>query len=326
MFSIRRRVGDAIRLVWPDPVILMYHRVAEPEIDPWGLAVSAARFDGQMALLRKARRVMPLTELVDAYKRRALPRAAAAVTFDDGYADNLLNAKPVLTRYGIPATLFLATGTIGSGREYWWDELARLILLSTDGVDAEVQLGAELVRLRIPPGDRGAGRGWRTWKGPTNPREATYLEVWRKLRVLDRAEISKAMAVLRLLFKSEPRSSSDLPMSVTQIAELIDDGLVELGGHTISHPVLPSLSTEEQKREIAGGKAICEALVDRRIDGFAYPYGEFDDRSKTLARECGFSWACSTGDYPMHHTAADLYILPRIQALDWDSESFHRVL
>jgi hypothetical protein len=139
------------------------------------------------------------------------------VTFDDGYADNLLNGKPILTRYGIPATLFLATGTIGSSSEYWWDELARLILLGTDSADTDVQIGAEHVPLRIPPGNHGAGRGWRTWKGPTNPREATYLEVWRKLRLLDRAEISRTMAGLRLLFESAAPSSIDLPMSAAQI-------------------------------------------------------------------------------------------------------------
>jgi peptidoglycan/xylan/chitin deacetylase (PgdA/CDA1 family) len=325
MFSARKRVGDAIRLVWPNPVILMYHRVAEPEIDPWGLAVSSSHFDEHMRLLRKSRSVMPLTELVKAYKRRALPRGAVAVTFDDGYADNLLNAKPILTRYGIPATLFLITGTIGSGAEYWWDELARLILLSSGGVEAELPIGTEIISLQIPPDD-GTGRDWRAWKGPTNSRQAAYLEVWKKLSLLDATELSKAMAAIRSLFASEPPSASDLPMSAAQVAELVRDGLVVLGGHTVSHPLLPSLSTEERKREISEGKASCEALIGRRVDGFAYPYGAFDDGSKVLARECGFSWACTTAGHSLPRTATDLYLLPRIQVLDWNSDAFSQVL
>jgi peptidoglycan/xylan/chitin deacetylase (PgdA/CDA1 family) len=325
MFWVRKRVGDAIRLVWPNPAILMYHRIAEPEIDPWGLAVSSSHFDQHMRLLRESRRVMPLTELVKAYKRRVLPRGAVAVTFDDGYADNLLNAKPILTRYGIPATLFLTTGTIGSGAEYWWDELARLILLGSGGVEAEILIGTEFISLQVLPDD-GTALDWRAWQGPTNSRQATYLEVWKKLRLLEGTELSKAMAAIRSLFGSAPPSASDLPMSAAQVAELVDDGLVVLGGHTVSHPLLTSLSTEEQKHEISEGKASCEALIGRRVDGFAYPYGAFDDLSKVVARECGFSWACTTAGQSLPRTATDLYILPRIQVLDWDRDSFSKVL
>jgi peptidoglycan/xylan/chitin deacetylase (PgdA/CDA1 family) len=326
MFSVRKRVVRALRSIGPKPVILMYHRVAEPEIDPWGLAVSAAHFDEHMALLRASRTVMPLAELVDCYKCNVLPRNSVAITFDDGYADNLANAKPILGRYGLPATLFLATGTVGSRTEYWWDELARLILLNSDGLDATVQIGAEAVTLRVLPGTDAGMAGWRTWTGPKTQRQTTYLEVWRRLRLCSNAEIVAAMAMLRSQIGSSPPSEKDLPMSSVEIVALLADGLVELGGHTISHPVLPSLSADEQRREMADGKAACDDLSGRSVTGFAYPYGEFDERSARLVRDCGFEWACSTEAKGLGGPASDLFVLPRIQVKDWNGKAFSRAL
>ncbi|MGY8662685.1 polysaccharide deacetylase family protein [Bradyrhizobium sp. UFLA05-109] len=326
MFSVRKRVIRMIRLLRPKPVILMYHRVAEPRIDPWGLAVSAAHFDEQMALLRASRTVMPLAELVDRYKRNVLPRDAVAVTFDDGYVDNLVNAKPILNRYDLAATLFLATGTVGSRTEYWWDELARMILLNSDGIKATVRIGAEEVSLRIPPGMDVEATSWRTWTGPKTQRQRTYLEVWGKLRLRSNAEILATMALLRSQIGAAPASEQDFPMSSAQIAELLADGSIELGGHTISHPVLPSLSVDEQRREMAEGKAACDALSGRRVAGFAYPYGEFDEQSARLARDCGFEWACSTEEKGLGRPVADLFLLPRIQVVDWNGKTFARAL
>jgi peptidoglycan/xylan/chitin deacetylase (PgdA/CDA1 family) len=304
----------------------MYHRVAEPEIDPWGLAVSAAHFDEQMAWLRASRTVMPLTELVDRYKRKALPRDAVAITFDDGYVDNLTNAKPALGRYGLAATLFLATGTVGSRTEYWWDELARMILLNSDGIDATVQIGAEAVSLRVSAGGDANVASWRTWTGPKTQRQTAYLEVWGKLRLCSNAEILAAMTMLRAQIGSGPPSEQDFPMSSAEIVRLLADGLVELGGHTISHPVLPSLSADEQKREMADGKAACDALSGHRVTGFAYPYGEFDEQSARLAQDCGFEWACSTEAKGLGRPGTDLFLLPRIQVMDWNGETFARAL
>jgi peptidoglycan/xylan/chitin deacetylase (PgdA/CDA1 family) len=88
------------------PVILMYHRVAEPPCDPWGLAVN---FEQQMRVLRAHRRPLPMSEFVQRLCLGTLPDRAVGITFDDGYIDNLLNAKSILRRYEIPATFFLVT-------------------------------------------------------------------------------------------------------------------------------------------------------------------------------------------------------------------------
>src|SRR6267378_1680428 len=101
---------DRIRPPEPRPLILMYHRIANEPADPWGLAVSPAHFEEQLLVLRRTRRPVPLTEFVRHLAAGRLHPSAVAMTFDDGYADNLFAARPRLAAADVPATVFLATG------------------------------------------------------------------------------------------------------------------------------------------------------------------------------------------------------------------------
>jgi peptidoglycan/xylan/chitin deacetylase (PgdA/CDA1 family) len=117
-----RRLGAARSRPW----ILMYHRIAAPAIDPWGLAVHPDRFEAHLAMLARRRRVLSVDEIVERLTAGSVPDNAVAITFDDGYADNLAEAQPRLAAHRMPATLFLTAGAIGQRREFWWDELADL--------------------------------------------------------------------------------------------------------------------------------------------------------------------------------------------------------
>ena len=112
----------------PRAVILLYHRVARPERDPQLLSVAPEQFEGQMSLLRSRFNPLSLDRLSRMIRGGgAIPPRSVVVTFDDGYADNLHHAAPVLERHGVPATFFVESGHLGSTREFWWDELERLI-------------------------------------------------------------------------------------------------------------------------------------------------------------------------------------------------------
>jgi len=137
------------RLASQFPVILMYHRVARLQYDPWDLAVDPKRFDAQMAWLASERLVLPLHNFVDRLRAGELPNDSAAITFDDGYLDNLTNALPRLHRYGLSATLFFVGEAIGSSNGFWWDELARLILGSPAKLEASLTVGQLAGRGRI---------------------------------------------------------------------------------------------------------------------------------------------------------------------------------
>ena len=100
----------------------MYHRIAHPPVDPWGLAVQPDHFEQHLTVLRRSRQTFPMSQFVQRLERHTLPRNAVAVTFDDGYVDNLRAAKPRLAAGDVPATLFVTTGPVGQRTEYWWDE------------------------------------------------------------------------------------------------------------------------------------------------------------------------------------------------------------
>jgi peptidoglycan/xylan/chitin deacetylase (PgdA/CDA1 family) len=109
----------------PGALILGYHRIADAPDDPLGLCVSSRHFAEQLEVLRKYTNPISLRELIRALVEGTLPKRAVVVTFDDGYADNLYAARPLLEQHHVPATVFVATGNLG--REFWWDELANIV-------------------------------------------------------------------------------------------------------------------------------------------------------------------------------------------------------
>ncbi len=128
--SSLRRVGTAPRrgAGSPEPgdaVVLMYHRIAAPASDLWRLSVTPAHFAEHLEAIKERFRPVALQDLVAAIRRQTVPRGSVAITFDDG---NLYEAKPLLERYEIPATVFVATSYIDSARDFWWDELEQLLL------------------------------------------------------------------------------------------------------------------------------------------------------------------------------------------------------
>jgi peptidoglycan/xylan/chitin deacetylase (PgdA/CDA1 family) len=309
----------------PGPTILMYHRIASPRVDPWGLAVHPDRFEQHLAVLRRTRYPLPMSEFVSRLDRGTLPDNAVAVTFDDGYADNLREASPRLASAHVPATLFLATGFVGQRHEYWWDELARGILLGTGTVDAEVDIGRERIPLVLRGGDE-RDRSWRAWQEPRTNRQTAYLAVWKLLRTAVPAAREQAMVRLRTELAIPPPDPGDLPMTASEVAALAAGGAFDFGGHTTTHAVLPALPPSDRRDDIRQGRDACERLTGRPITGFAYPHGALDDDSEAAVRECGFAWACGTSSHSVRAHGENRYALPRFGVLDWNGPSFQRAL
>ena len=135
------------------PAILMYHRIATPDVDPWGLSVSPERFAAHVQALRMHRTVLSMDAFVARIRSCDLPRDAVALTFDDGYSDNLCEAKPILEAADVPATVFLTTGRIGTEKEFWWDELARMVLPRAEPLSGNMIVDANNLQIDLPPID-----------------------------------------------------------------------------------------------------------------------------------------------------------------------------
>ena len=114
--SLRRRFTSRT------PLALLYHRVTELPLDPQLLCVSPKHFGEHLDVLATEFQPLSLLEFIERLGCGRLPSRAVVVTFDDGYEDNLSNAKPILDRYGVPATVFVTTGYMGENREFWWDD------------------------------------------------------------------------------------------------------------------------------------------------------------------------------------------------------------
>jgi peptidoglycan/xylan/chitin deacetylase (PgdA/CDA1 family) len=319
--KLRRTLGGSRS----KPAILMYHRIATPPIDPWGLAVRPDRFAQHLSVLRQSRRPLPMSELVARLERGTLEDDAVAITFDDGYVDNFNEARPRLASEDMPATLFLTTAFVGASHEYWWDELARGILLGTTAVTEDIRIGDAIVPLALRAEDE-CDPDWRAWQPPQTNRQRAYLTVWQHLRTAAVDDRERVMRQLRALLQIPPAAPGDLPMTASQVATLAASPLFEIGAHTATHPVLPALTPDARRHEIAAGRDACERLAGHRTTGFAYPHGSLDEDSKAAVRECGFAWACSTKSRAVSALDADPYALPRLAVQDWDAAAFTRAL
>jgi peptidoglycan/xylan/chitin deacetylase (PgdA/CDA1 family) len=300
-------------------VILLYHSVAEAEADPWSLSVSPRHFAEQMGVLSRSFRVMPLEMITRSVRAGSLPRRAVAVTFDDGYANNLHNAKPILEQFQIPATVFLTTGYLTDPREFWWDELES-ILLEPALLPAELTLdvNGSTHSLKL---DHAGGRG--------EDRHSLYQSFYHLLHPMAEDERRRILDQLRAWagVKQEARLTHR-PLTVEETIELADGGLVEIGCHTVTHTPLSSLSPALQQAEIIRSKLFLEESLSLHVNSFAYPYGrkrDYTTETVSIVRQAGFDYACAA--YPgAVNRKADIFQLPRMQVADCDGEEFARRL
>jgi peptidoglycan/xylan/chitin deacetylase (PgdA/CDA1 family) len=269
-----------------DAVVLAYHRLATLESDRWRLAVSPERFAEHVEVIHERFQPCSLGELAAALERGTTLRRAVAITFDDGYRDNLLAAKPILERHGVPATVFVVTGYTGTSGAFWWDGLERVARhngFSRDEHDAS----------------------------------------WRRIRDLPHAERLREVETMQRDVGLEPERSSAL--TADEVVALADGPLVEIGAHTATHPALPSLAPDEQLREISTSRRYLEDLLGLPVKSFAYPHAEYDRTTVECVRRAGLQRACVVGNRAVTGRTALLEI-PRVLAEDVPGDELSALL
>ncbi len=290
--------------------VLMYHRVAELRADPWDLAVSPRHFAEQIEILTRKRRPISLSRLAET----SPPDGAVAITFDDGYIDLVTNAKPVLEKFDCAATVFVPTGLVGRTRDFWWDELTRLILESA-------KLPGKLTIEAV-----GHGRfAWERSESKGEDRAALHDTLWSWFLPLPHGVRERCLEQLAAQIGVSIAGRADhRVMKDSELVSLSSD-LIEIGAHTVTHPALPMLGADEKRSEVMGSQRDCEALLGRRVKSFAFPYGRYDEESLRAVRDAGFSVACTAEHAPVTHRST-IWEIPRIHVRDWDGETFSRLL
>ena len=278
--------------------ILIYHRALAAPDPILHDEIDAVTFERHMAMLAAEFNVLPLGEACVRLARGALPARAACITFDDGYADNEHTALPILKRLGLPATFFVSTGYSNGG------------FMFNDGV-------IEVVRY-APAGTydlSSLGLGSHSL-GDSTSRRAAIDALIGQLKY--RPVRERSMLVEQLATAMRSALPKDLMMRSAQIKRLCDEGM-EIGAHTVNHPILAVLSEREARAEIVDGKRRLEEITGAPVTLFAYPNGkpgrDYGPREVELVREAGFTAAVSTlGGVAKH--GSDPFQLPRFSP--WD--------
>src|SRR3990172_1861669 len=308
-------------------VILMYHRVAEKEIDPWSLCVTPQHFAEHLEVLKQFAQPIGLNKMVEALLACKIPDRSTVVTFDDGYANNLYNAKPLLELYNVPATVFVTPGYLEKGREYWWDELER-IFLKTGSLPEKLSLCIQadasewLLGAAVDYSNEDYRMDFyrRPWEGTPGSRLFVYYSIWQQLQNLPEAERQEAVdEIITWADASTIARSTHRPLTRKEVCALVQGGLVDVGTHTMNHLFLPAFSVATQRDEINTSKVCLEEVVGRPVQAFAYPFGAYNKETVALAQEAGFLCACSTLEEPVWDRS-ERFQLPRFRVQDWSGE------
>jgi len=286
----------------PSLSILIYHRVLDSEDflrpgDP-----TQVQFNWQMRLLSECFVPLSLATAIDKLKCDQLPARAVCVTFDDGYADNERLALPILKRWGVPATVFVSSDYLNGGC-MWNDAII------------EALRHINLSQLKL------SGLGVFSTLNDSDKLKAAAVI----LPVVKYWSLSRREDFVMNLWKKVPESSTDkrvvfpdLMMSDAQVRNLCRQG-VEIGGHTLSHPILSTITDKEVRKEVEGNKEYLEKLINRKVRFFAYPNGkavkDYTTKDVDTVKEVGFEAAVTT-EAGCSEGGADLWQLPRFTP--WD--------
>lgn len=285
-------------------VILCYHRVAERPMHRYHLCVTPENFAAQLRLLR--RRADPAT-LDDVLVPSRRPRFV--VTFDDGYADNATTAAPIAEELGVPITVYVTSGMIGTTSGFWWDRLARII----DDPDAKVATGWQIaddlsVDLASP-----------------EARERTLWALHRWLRQCSPDVIAERLSLLAHELGTDASvAEEDRPMSLGQLGALDARPCTTIGAHTVAHELLAGRDLPSQFASIVASKVTLEELLGHRVSHLAYPFGgesDIDAASATAAAAADFVTASTTRPGSLQRSASR-YELRRRMVMDWGARRF----
>jgi peptidoglycan/xylan/chitin deacetylase (PgdA/CDA1 family) len=278
----------------------MYHRVL-PQNDPDlqsiqpGLYVTPEVFEKQVAFLSRRFKVISLGKLSDLHQSgMPIPKNCAVVTFDDGWRDNFENAFPILRRYNIPATVFLATDFIGTNNILWFYLAGKVIEkanIPPDRLSAILRRGIEREASSGVAGD-----------------------MIEALKALDHESILTVIHEIASeagIPETDLHPDDNMMLNWEQVAEMSRGG-IEIGSHGCSHRILTHLEQAEVKRELTCSKEIIESKLGRKIDIFSYPNGDYDSKIKDLVREAGYALAVATRGNTEDKGMIDIFALKRV--------------
>lgn len=275
-------------------IILCYHRVLPVaelgnRLYQPGMITDKDRFRDQADYLARHYEVVPLDRLArEEFDFPVDNRQYCAITFDDGWRDNYVHAMEILAERGLPATVFLTTGNVGTRKRFWPERLATALdrAGAAPGGAARIEAAASAVGFEVEVlGDcldaRGPGERRRRYDAAVERLKSLALDVLEELV----SRLEEGLGV-------EEPATPDL-LDWDQVREMTGAGFT-FGSHGHTHRILTACDDESLERELSAG---ARALADRELPFlpvFCYPNGDYNERVIRRVREAGYRWAVTT--------------------------------
>ncbi|WP_167019246.1 polysaccharide deacetylase family protein [Chitinophaga sp. Cy-1792] len=315
IFSATNFVANKIQ---QPAVILLYHRVTDLAADPQDLAVSPANFDAQLQHLKAAYNVLDADQfLYHVKEKKKFPERSVFITFDDGYADNYLEATPLLEKHAAPALFYITTSKLNTTLEQWWDDLER-VLLTGRSLPANLNITIN-----------GGAHQFNT--ASSQHITDTYYALQGILRFCAPDVIDHAMQDLYTWAQCGPEGRpTHRMMTFDELKAMAKNPYVHIGCHTHRHPAVGMLPFQQQLEEIGQSKEILETLLQQPMKHFSYPFGSrkflgtkryYNADSIRACKELGLEMVCANY-YGQVHSWSNPYALPRILVRDWSLDVF----
>ncbi|MDU9025681.1 polysaccharide deacetylase family protein [Pseudomonas corrugata] len=281
-------------------VILMLHRVlgndraAElPHRNE--LCVGPEAFEHLLIWLQRYFECVPLMTLLLADPATVPDRPRVALTFDDGWRDNAMNAFPLLRQYQVPASIFLSTDFIGSRQHFWWESIGETLWGSH----------GQVARLALIEHLQQAGRSLPVMLDDLDDerRSLSLLHYLQSLKTLDPQTLSD-------LTDACPPGAQPQALDWTQVRMLEDSGLVRFGPHGASHAILTKLDDQRLHEELSRSRIALENACTQPLPVYCYPNGDHDERVRHQVAAHGFSFALGT-EAGLYRNDGDPWNVPR---------------
>lgn len=281
--------------------VLIYHRVLEQR-DPLRFeTIDARQFADQMKWVKQHFNVLPLRQAVEMVRQQCLPKRALAITFDDGYVDNLTVAAPILRSLELPASFFISSGMMGADA-LWYDKVIDAVKHTT-----KKQVQIQDYSLDISTID-------------SKVDFLKHFENLYKALPLQHSDLLVAQVVEQL----GEYHQAPLFMDEQQVCALADAGM-EIGSHGRHHRILSALTAQQAREEITQSKIDLEAILQRPVTGFAYPNGkapiDFTDAHSAMVSDAGYEYALAT-NYGCSCVQDDCYKIKRFTPWRLNRNSF----
>lgn len=287
-------------------LILLYHRCAVLESDPQLLAVTPENFSAQVKWLKER---YPILRFDESWE--SVHEPSVVLTFDDGYWDNYAYAVPILEHFQVPATIFVSTERIGTGKEPWCDDVERIVLLNENFLGAKIHinlLDQGVVDAVVADEDE---------------RRGLYYRVHDAVRLMQPDEREGVLAGIEKEYGAAPVRSSHRYMTEEELKDLAGSQYITIGGHTVTHSQLSMLSREKQRDEIEGSVRCLEKIMNKKVATFSYPFGgreDYNADSIAIVREMNLKTASNFPGRAYCNTSP--YELPRMIVRNWDWTTF----